>query len=72
MPSDDPELLALLDSYAELLDGMRRLTTLAERLLERAEKHLTAQESADARRELDTARDAVERLDRCRRCGGRG
>jgi hypothetical protein len=36
MPNDDAELTALLDGYAQLLDGMRRLMTLAEKLLERA------------------------------------
>jgi hypothetical protein len=61
---DDPELLALLDSYAELLEALRRLTTLSERLLERAEgrKPLTSQEAADARRELEITR-SIERLE---------
>jgi hypothetical protein len=36
MTDDDPEANALLDANAALLEALRRLTALTERLLERA------------------------------------
>jgi hypothetical protein len=55
----------LLASYRELLEGSRRLTDLGDRLLARGVTGflLTDREASDARRELDAARQAIERLD---------
>ena len=50
----DPELLALADSYADLLKAARRLTVLRERLLHHARSQLTVQCADDAQRELAT------------------
>jgi hypothetical protein len=58
---DDPELAQWLESYRELLDAMRRLTTLIERLAARAS--LSADEARDVRHELETTRTPVEHLD---------
>jgi hypothetical protein len=47
--ADDPELVALLESYAELLEAATRLTVLSERLLHHARPQLTAADADDAR-----------------------
>ncbi len=62
---DDHEVNALLAANAHLLEAMRRLVTLGDRLAARATcgPTLTPDEAQDARAELDAARDAVERLD---------
>jgi hypothetical protein len=63
--TDDPELVSLLNRYTELLEAMRRLATLAEKLLERASTTtpLTSEEAAQARHEIDVALDGIERID---------
>jgi hypothetical protein len=63
--SDDPELTEWLASYRELLDAMRRLTALTERLLQRGAHGplLSAEEAQDAHRDLEATRTAVEQLD---------
>src|SRR5687768_13300408 len=60
---DDPELLALLESHAALLEAASRLTVLSERLLRHAEPQLTRQGVDDARREIVTTRAALTQLD---------
>jgi hypothetical protein len=62
--TDDSEVTELLDATSELLEGLRRMTTLAERLMERATgEPLTEQEARDARRELDTTRAGIKWFD---------
>jgi hypothetical protein len=63
--TDDPEVTALLSANAHLLDAMRRLVTLGDRLAARATSGptLTPDEARDARAELDAARETVERID---------
>ena len=59
--ADTPETLDLLKAIEHLLEGMRRLTMLAERLAYRAA--LSEREGQDVERELTTARDHVTQLD---------
>jgi hypothetical protein len=63
--ADDPEVVSLLNGYSELLEAMRRLTTLADMLLQRASTAtpLTSEEAAWARQETDAAREGIERID---------
>lgn len=61
MTADDPELADLLVSYAELLEAMRWLATLTERLAARVE--LTAPESQDVTAELEATRALIDQLD---------
>jgi hypothetical protein len=61
--SDDSEVAALLDTITELLDGMRRLRDLADRLMVRATDRLTAEELRDARRELEVTQAGIEKLE---------
>jgi hypothetical protein len=62
---DDPETVALLNGYRELLEAMRRLTTLTEVVLDRAFSGgaLTHAEAAHARHEIGVARDGLERIE---------
>jgi hypothetical protein len=63
--ADDPELVSLLNGYTELVEAMRRLATLAEVLLHRASTAtpLTSEEAAQARHQIDVARDGIEHID---------
>jgi hypothetical protein len=60
---DDAEVAALLDTVKELLNGMRRLSDLSDRLITRAGDRLTRDEAQDARRELETSRAGIEKLE---------
>ena len=55
----------MLDGYGQLLEAMRRLLTLAERVLERGEQGqpLSAREAADAHEEIATTSAGIEQLD---------
>ena len=55
---------ALLDALDDTIEAARRLTTLAERLLDRANhgEPLTEQERQDATKELATAKAGLEEL----------
>jgi hypothetical protein len=61
VPTDDPEVLALLDVQEALLEAMRRLLVLTERLLSRAS--LTDSEARDARHELDVTHESLKQLE---------
>ena len=62
---DDPEVTELVAANTHLLDAMRRLVTLGDRLAARATSGptLTPREAQDARAELDGVREAIERID---------
>ena len=61
----DTSTQSLLAAMDALLEAIRRLTVLAERLRVRAESgpRLTAIEDADARHELAIARESVAKLE---------
>ena len=60
----DPEVAALLDAIGELLDAVRRLTRLSERLLESATAGapLTPEHARQVRTEIETTRGGVEEI----------
>ena len=59
--ADDPELTAMLDALSELLEAMRRLSLLAERLAARAS--LNPDETRDVQHEIETTRNGVDKID---------
>ena len=59
--ADDPEVVELLQACVALLEALRRMTDLSERVLQRAV--LTQAESDDARQEIATTRAGIEQLD---------
>jgi hypothetical protein len=62
--SADSELTELLASYARLVEGMRRATTLSARLLQSAiSVPLMPEQAHQARREIETTHDAIEEID---------
>jgi 5-methylcytosine-specific restriction endonuclease McrA len=62
---NEPYVQSLLAGYDQLLEAMRRLLVLSERLVDRATNgpSLTADEVRDAQHELTIARAGIERLD---------
>jgi hypothetical protein len=61
MPADDPEVAALVDTCHALLEGMRRLALLTERLAARAS--LSPDDAREARQEIKTTRQSIEQID---------
>jgi len=57
MLAENSEVAALPDTFRALLDGMRRLALLTERLAARAS--LSPYEARDARQEIET-RESIE------------
>ena len=63
--SADPEVASLLDTTSHLLQALRRLHTLTERLLDAAtsSQPLTAENVTSARVELDAARMGIDEIE---------
>jgi hypothetical protein len=59
--AQDPEVAALLDTCRALLEGLRRLALLTERLAARAS--LSPDEARDARQKIETTRQDIEQID---------